>query len=138
MCCECSNSFHSPASPAPAPAPTPRQVYLGVEKTAKPIRGGPQQVVFVRALSHSKDVAVLHMAITGGSDSGSDDETAKMLDGLLGGYVGELSGLNLRTTNVLIPAKQKNPKYERRAKRAKRAASELSEPRVSEASDWRG
>jgi len=33
------------------------QVYLGEEVTSKPTRGGPQQVVFVRALSHSKDVA---------------------------------------------------------------------------------
>ena len=29
------------------------QVYLGTEKSAKPQRGGPQQVVFLRAISHS-------------------------------------------------------------------------------------
>jgi acetyl-CoA carboxylase/biotin carboxylase 1 len=29
------------------------QIYLGVEKSAKPARGGPQQVVFLRAISHS-------------------------------------------------------------------------------------
>lgn len=29
------------------------QIYLGVEKSAKPVRGGPQQVVFLRAISHS-------------------------------------------------------------------------------------
>jgi len=33
------------------------QVYLGTEITGKPQRGGPPQVVFVRALSHSPDVA---------------------------------------------------------------------------------
>lgn len=29
------------------------QVYLGVEKLKKPVRGGPQQVIFLRAISHS-------------------------------------------------------------------------------------
>ncbi|CAB9496759.1 Acetyl-CoA carboxylase 1 [Seminavis robusta] len=29
------------------------QVYIGTEKTEKPVRGGPQQVVFVRGISHS-------------------------------------------------------------------------------------
>jgi acetyl-CoA carboxylase / biotin carboxylase 1 len=29
------------------------QVYIGTEKSDKPIRGGPQQVVFVRGISHS-------------------------------------------------------------------------------------
>ena len=33
------------------------QVYLGTENMARPVRGGPPQVVFVRALSHSSDVA---------------------------------------------------------------------------------
>ncbi|GMH72279.1 hypothetical protein TrLO_g4355 [Triparma laevis f. longispina] len=33
------------------------QVYLGTENSGKPVRGGPPQVVFVRALSHSSDVA---------------------------------------------------------------------------------
>ncbi|GMH72815.1 hypothetical protein TrST_g8682 [Triparma strigata] len=33
------------------------QVYLGSEMLNKPVRGGPPQVVFVRALSHSSDVA---------------------------------------------------------------------------------
>ena len=29
------------------------QVYIGLEKSDKPVRGGPQQVVFVRGISHS-------------------------------------------------------------------------------------
>jgi len=29
------------------------QIYLGAEKSARPVRGGPQQVVFLRAISHS-------------------------------------------------------------------------------------
>jgi acetyl-CoA carboxylase / biotin carboxylase 1 len=33
------------------------QVYLGTEQTTRPIRGPPPQVLFVRALSHSVDVA---------------------------------------------------------------------------------
>jgi len=32
------------------------QVYLGLEKSAKPSRGGPQQVVFLRAISHSPGI----------------------------------------------------------------------------------
>jgi len=30
------------------------QVYIGTEKSDKPVRGGPQQVVFVRGISHSE------------------------------------------------------------------------------------
>ena len=33
------------------------QVYLGTEELSRPVRGGPPQVLFVRALSHSPDVA---------------------------------------------------------------------------------
>jgi len=32
------------------------QVYIGVEKTAKPVRGGPPQVVFLRAISNSAGI----------------------------------------------------------------------------------
>ena len=33
------------------------QVYIGTEKTDRPVRGGPQQVVFVRGISHNKGLA---------------------------------------------------------------------------------
>jgi len=35
------------------------QVYLGVERSAKPSRGAPQQVVFLRAISHSPGIVTL-------------------------------------------------------------------------------
>lgn len=34
------------------------QVYIGLEKSDKPVRGGPQQVVFVRGISHSTGLYV--------------------------------------------------------------------------------
>lgn len=38
------------------------QIYLGTEKSAKPVRGGAQQVVFLRAISHSPGMVTEHGA----------------------------------------------------------------------------
>jgi len=47
------------------------QVYVGTEKSDRPVRGGPQQVLFVRGISHSKGLATAHgaqRALTQGLD----------------------------------------------------------------------
>jgi len=38
------------------------QVFLGTEKTAKPVRGGPQQVIFVRGVSNTPGITTYHGA----------------------------------------------------------------------------